>query len=118
MNWYQVTRDYNTRFAGRRLPGCRETRPERTIDSIRTERNRLKEITDLTGGAPRDQKQASKESETDSDEDENKPKPRLKYPRRGDPAPGKPPGPRSPDSDDEDTYGGDSLGGGMVGIRA
>ena len=118
MDWHKVTRDYNAAFRGRRLPGSREPRPERTYHSLITERNRLKEITDLTGGAPRDQNKAADEPETDSETDEETVKPKSKNPPRGDPPPGKRPRQRSPDSDDEDTYGGEDLGTGMIGIRA
>ena len=118
MNWYRTTRDFNAEFEGRLLRGSTEVRPRRTVDSLRTERNRIKAITDLTGGAPRDQKDNRQGSEADSEKDEGKQELCPKRLRRGDPAPGKPPRARSPDSDDEDTYGSGNLGGGLVGIRA
>lgn len=112
MNWDQVTRDFNARFEGQILPDNSNVRPHRTKDSLRTERSRIKDITDYTGIKPRDKKQAPGES----GEDEEDPQP-PKYPRRGDPAPGKPPM-RRPDDDDESDFEGGELGAGRGGIAA
>ncbi len=113
MNWDRVTRDFNARFEGQILPGNTDVRPYRTRDSLRTERSRIKEITDHTGITPRDQKQVPEESS----EDEEEPQPRPKYPRRGDPAPGKPPM-WKPDDDDGSDFEGGELGAGRTGIAA
>ncbi len=111
MNWDQITADFNTRFQGRHLPGNPDARPHRTRDSLRTERNRIREITDHTGIAPRDQKQVVEGSDEDEEEGQAKPK----YPRRGDPGPGKS---TRRDSDDESDNGGGGLGVGSSGIKA
>lgn len=113
MDWAQITRDFNARFEGQILPDNTDVRPHRTKNSLRTERSRIQEITDHTGITPRDQKQAPEES----GEDEEEPQPRPKHPRRGDPAPGKPPL-RRPEDDDESDYRGDELGVGGSGIAA
>ena len=114
MDWKQITTDFNTRFEGKILPGNLDGRPRRTKDSLRTERNRIKEIRDHTGIKPRDQKQPPEDSEDEEDEEVQ---PRPKYPRRGDPAPGKPPRRHSDDDDDSD-FGGGALGARGSGIRA
>ncbi len=113
MNWEQITRDFNTKFEGQILPGNPDVRPHRTEDSLRTERSRIKEITDYTGTTPRDQKQAPEES----GENEEESQPRQKYPRRGDPSPGKPPI-RRPEDDDASESEGGSLGVGRSEIDA
>ncbi|MCJ1256236.1 hypothetical protein MMC24_004057 [Lignoscripta atroalba] len=56
MRWSDVASEFNQRFAGQILPGDNRPRPTRTAVALRTERARIKEITDMTGIAPKDQK--------------------------------------------------------------
>ncbi|MCJ1469121.1 hypothetical protein MMC07_007754 [Pseudocyphellaria aurata] len=49
MRWVDIAERFNRRFEGRYLPGVKTPRPARTAVALRTERNRLREITDPTG---------------------------------------------------------------------
>ena len=71
MPWGQIAKDFNAKFEGKVLPGNSHRQPRRSEHSLRTERNRIKAITDLSGFAPRDQKKSPRTPrEVGSDEDE------------------------------------------------
>ena len=73
MGWNKITKDFNAKFEGQILPGNKNRQPQRTTNSLRTERNRIKAITDMTGITPRDQKKVPEESSEDEDEPQDQP---------------------------------------------
>lgn len=120
MKWGEIVTRFNHEFAGKILPGSLEPRPSRTKVSLRTERARIRKITEHTGVPPKNQKARAKASrskevkEEDGDGDSEADYGLIST-RRGDSPPGKP-----PRRDDDDDQGGD-LGGrawrGLVGVE-
>ena len=113
MNWGEIVARFNHEFAGKVLSGSSKRRPTRTKVSLRTERARIKKITEHTGIQPQTQrakasrsKGAAQEAEEEEEEEEDEADYGPISTRRGDPPPGKP-----PRRDDDD----DSQGGGLGG---
>ncbi|MCJ1231789.1 hypothetical protein MMC12_008468 [Toensbergia leucococca] len=108
-DWTRLTKEFNQKFKGQILPTSSKPRPARTKASLLTERSRLEEITDMTGGFKRKDRKAPKaqrprsvhESDEEDSEEETQGPNRG---RRGDPPPGKPPR-RRKDGDDDGAGG-------------
>ena len=119
MRWGEITERFNRRFEGQHLPGVKTPRPSRTKVGLRTERSRVRKITDYTGlpfrvpksqgGSKRMPRRLAKEgfseegdheNGTDGEEEEQDPR----GTRRGDSPPGKKPWRK--DGDNEDGTGG------------
>lgn len=110
MRWHDIVTRFNQEFAGKILPGSSNPRQARTHVALRTERSRIKKITDHTGIPLKSQRVTAEVDETD-DEEESDDEMDLGQPyptRRGDPPPGKPP--RRDDDDDQ-------QGGGVGGLE-
>ena len=127
MKWGEIAERFNRRFEGQYLPGVKAPRPSRTKLSLRTERIRVKRITDYTGlpfrmqsrrgGSKQEPKKpknkvesedkrglSEEEEEDDAEVDEEEDGRGPRGTRRGDSPPGKKPWRK--DRDDEDRGGG------------
>lgn len=117
MKWGEITERFNHRFEGQYLPGAKTPRPSRTKVALRTERSRVRKITDHTGlpfrvqpargPSKRAAKKSAKKGSSGGEEDEEEEEDKGRGPRgtrRGDPPPGKKPWRK--DRDDEGRGGG------------
>lgn len=103
MKWGEITERFNRTFEGKILPGSDTPRPARTKVALRTERSRVKKITDHTGIASKNQKavQIKPSSQADVAEDGSTKEEELKE----DDPPSKSPS-KSPEDDDNSRDGG------------
>lgn len=116
MRWGEIAERFNQTFAGKTVPGSSTPRPARTKVALRTERSRVKRITDHTGIAPKDQKTVqtqpssnAKVIEDKSEEDKESEKDGPSGTRQGDPPPGQP-----PRKDDDNPPGGGAIHAGQL----